>query len=296
MSNMHAVDSKAHYDKEGYAIFRNVLDRELIEEGRSHIDWLLKKYPDKRPEQLTYYLMTNDAFWVRLVSDDRLLDVAEKFVGKNIALYASHYICKPPRTGQAVLWHQDGSYWPLKPMVIVTMWLSFDKVDTENGCLQVIPRTQNLNLEVVQKSNDDNVLESGMNEQMVDETRAVNIKLEPGDVSIHHPNVIHGSHANKSDRWRRGLTIRYMPSSTEILDIDGWETLKELEIEPSEYSVKEKPFPSAFMLRGEVVPGLNLYNPWPLPVDGETMNFKGMDDWALRAEKFNAEIRTQSPK
>lgn len=291
MSNLNSLDSKAHYDREGYAIFRNVLDQELIEEGRAHIDWLLKKNPDKRPEQLTPELMTNDAFWVKLISDDRLLDVAEKFIGENIALYASHYICKPPNTGQAVLWHQDGSYWPLKPMVITTMWLSFDKVDPENGCMRVIPGTQNLNIEAVQKADDDNVLESRIRDELVDETKAVNIELEPGDVSIHHPNVIHGSHANKSDRWRRGLTIRYMPSSTEILDLDNWEPLKELDIEVPKFSVKEKPFSSAFMLRGKVVPGLNLYNPWPLPVDSETMSFRGMDDWARRAEKFNTEKR-----
>ena len=77
--------------------------------------------------------MTDDPFWVRLVSDDRLLNVAETFVGPNIALFASHYIAKRPFDGQAVLWHQDGSYWPLEPMEVVTLWLACGRGDYARG-------------------------------------------------------------------------------------------------------------------------------------------------------------------
>ena len=83
--------------------------------------------------------MTNDPFWVRLISDDRLLDIAQEYVGPNIALFASHYISKPPADGHPVLWHQDGSYWPLEPMEVVTLWLAVDDSLPENGCMQAIP-------------------------------------------------------------------------------------------------------------------------------------------------------------
>ena len=92
-----------------------------------------------RPEALGHTLMTNDPFWVRLVADDALLDIAEQFVGPDIALFASAYICKPPRDGQPVLWHQDGSYWPLDPMNVVTLWLAIDDSTQENACMRVIP-------------------------------------------------------------------------------------------------------------------------------------------------------------
>ena len=54
----------------------------------------------------------------------------------------------------------------------------------------------------------------------VDEQDAVAIELTPGDVSVHHPNIIHGSEANTSISWRRGLTIRYIPTTTRILDAE----------------------------------------------------------------------------
>ncbi|NQZ68657.1 MAG: phytanoyl-CoA dioxygenase family protein, partial [Lentisphaeria bacterium] len=130
------------FDQEGFLIFDDVLDADLIAEASDHVTWLAKKNPDKRPEQLGHTLMTHDPFWVRLVSDDRLLDIAEMFIGPDIALFASHYISKPARTGMPVLWHQDGSYWPLEPMEVVTLWLAVDDSTPENGCMRVIPGTQ----------------------------------------------------------------------------------------------------------------------------------------------------------
>ena len=60
----------------------------------------------------------------RLAGEDRLLDIAEPFIGLNIALLSAHYIAKKPGDGQAVQWHQDGSYWPLEPMRVTTLWVA----------------------------------------------------------------------------------------------------------------------------------------------------------------------------
>ena len=248
------------YDRDGYVIVKNVIDPGLVAEGREHIDWLLAKNPGLRPEQLHHNLIRNDAFWVRLISDERLLDVAEKFIGPNIALFASHYIAKRPHDGQAVLWHQDGSYWPLRPMEVTTLWVSFDDVTPENGCMRVVPGTQAMELKGVKPRTDvDNVLNSAIDDAFVDEARAVDICLGPGDVSIHHPNVVHGSNANTSPRWRRGLTIRYIPTSTEIIS-DG-------------------PWPSCFLLRGKPVDGINAYLTRPKWTAETSIPFKGQEAW-----------------
>jgi phytanoyl-CoA hydroxylase len=249
---------RQQFDRDGYVAVRNVIDQDLVEEGRRHIEWLLARNPGTRPEQLHHNLMTDDPFWVRLVSDDRLLDVAQQFVGPNIALFASHYIAKRPFDGQAVLWHQDGSYWPLEPMEVVTLWLAFDDSTPENGCMRVIPGTQGMELQQMKPRTDvDNVLSSGMDDSAVDESKAVDLILKAGDVSIHHPNIIHGSNANTSPKWRRGLTIRYIPSSTRI--------------------ISDKQWPSAFLLRGQAVPGINNYLPWPKYVEGRHMHFRGAE-------------------
>lgn len=253
-------DGKAQFDREGYTIFRGVLDRELIDEASNHIDWLLERNPGTRAEQLHNWLMQDDPFWVRLVADERLLDIAELFIGPDIALFASHYISKPPFDGQAVLWHQDGSYWPLEPMEVVTLWLAIDRADPENGCMRVIPSSHNLDLKAMDAHREEvSVLGSGIADEYVDESQAVDLILDPGDVSVHNPNIVHGSNANHSPRRRAGLTIRYIPTSTKIVCEGQW--------------------PSAFLLRGEAKPGINSYLPFPKYVEGRHMPFRGCESF-----------------
>jgi ectoine hydroxylase-related dioxygenase (phytanoyl-CoA dioxygenase family) len=146
-------------------------------------------------------------------------------------------------------------------MEVVTLWLAADDSTPENGCLRVIPGTQHLEFfEILERKDVDNVLSSGIDENVVDASKAVDIILKAGDVSIHHPNVIHGSDANHSDKWRRGLTIRYIPASTRIVtDKPVWE--------------------AAFLLRGQAVPGVNTYNPWPKYDPEHSMKFKGCENW-----------------
>jgi phytanoyl-CoA hydroxylase len=261
---------REQYDREGWAVARGVIDDGLVQEAQSHVDWLLAKHPDLRPEALGHMLMTDDPFWVRLISDPRLLDVAQVFLGPNIGLFASHYIAKRPHDGQSVLWHQDGSFWPLEPMEVVTLWLAADDVDVENGCMRVLPGTQTqrlLTLDEMEKQEDGrNVLGTGIRPDQLDESQAVDIIMRAGDVEIHHPNIIHGSNANTSPRWRRGLTIRYIPATTRIVSDERW--------------------PSAFLLRGQAVAD-NRYHPWPRFVGGKHMPFDGWQEWNAKAEAWN---------
>lgn len=258
------------YNREGFVIVPDVLDAALVAEARDHIDWLMQKNPGLRPEQLGHFLMTEDAFWVRLVSDDRLLNIAEQFIGPDIGLFASHYIAKPPHSGKAVPWHQDGSYWPLEPMEVITFWLALDQCDAENGCMKVIPRTQNKKL--ISKDDyvaqgEESAFDVAMDPSMIDEKDAVDIELNPGDIEIHHPNIFHGSHVNRSPRWRRGLTIRYIPTSTRI--------------------TADMPHPAAFVLRGQGYANGNGWNRWPKQQDQTSMRFADQAAWNRRCEAHN---------
>lgn len=272
VTNINETQLKQQYEQDGYVIVRNVLDAGLVNEAQAHIEWLQRKHPDLRPEELGHQLVTRDAFWVRLVSDERLLDVAEKFLGPDLALFASHYIAKRPHDGKAVPWHQDGSYWPLEPMEVITFWLALDRSDEENGCMKVIPGTQNKRLmskeEYVAQS-DESLFDVAMSADSIDESQAVSLILNPGDISIHHPNVIHGSHANTSPRWRRGLTVRYIPATTRIL--------------------REPPHPAAFILRGQGAANGNAWNPWPVFTPESSVPFSGQEKWEQKCAAKNVE-------
>jgi phytanoyl-CoA hydroxylase len=262
------------YAEQGFSIIRNVLPPDVMDEVRAHVDWLTRKYPDLRPEHFHHPLIRNDAFWARLVSDSRLVDIAEFFLGPNLACFTAHYICKPPRTGQPVLWHQDGAYWSLSPMEALTVWLAVDESTTENGCLRMIPGSHQLPLHKPSVRTDEpNMLFSVTNEALVqewaEERGIVDIELQPGDVSIHHPNLLHCSEPNTSANRRCGLDIGYISTTTRIHS-DG------IYLDP-------------LLVRGEAT-GRNSYRPFPAYQEGETIPFAGQDEWNDRVTALNVTL------
>lgn len=250
------------YNENGYAIVRKAIDAELARETAEHVHWLAKKHPDTRPEQLHHNLLVNDPFMHRLVGDDRLLDVIEQFIGPNIALFAAHYIAKPPRHGQKVLWHQDGTYWPLEPMEVITIWLAATESNRENGCLRVLPGTQNNRLlsraELQDVDDGENVLASGIHPSQIDDSHVIDLELKAGDISIHNPKIIHSSESNTSDKWRIGLTLRYIPASTWVKSEDH----------------------ASILVRGEKDASVNnLYAERPTFNPADHMPFRGQEEW-----------------
>ncbi|MEU4685882.1 phytanoyl-CoA dioxygenase family protein [Streptomyces xinghaiensis] len=269
----------AEYDEQGFSIIRNVVPPEVLEEARAHVEWLTRKYPDLRPEHFHHPLIRNDAFWARLVSDRRLVDIAEFFLGPGLACFTAHYICKPPYDGQPVLWHQDGAYWALEPMQALTVWLAIDESTTENGCLRMIPGSHQLPLHQPSARTDQpNMLFSTSDEELVrewaDKCGVVDIELQPGDVSIHHPHLLHCSEANTSAKRRCGLDIGYISTATHI------------------YS--EGIYLDPLLVRGTDTAGLNGYRRFPAYQEGETIPFAGQEEWNQKVAALNEALPARS--
>ena len=112
------------YQENGYAIIPDVIDSNLVEEVQNHVMWLQNKYPDIRPEAFHHDLLINDPFIHKLLDNKNMLDIIDRVIGPDIALFGAHYIAKRPKNGKPVGWHQDGSYWPLEPMNVVSIWLA----------------------------------------------------------------------------------------------------------------------------------------------------------------------------
>jgi ectoine hydroxylase-related dioxygenase (phytanoyl-CoA dioxygenase family) len=147
-------------------------------------------------------------------------------------------------------------------MEVTTIWLAATESNRENGCLRVLPGTQNNKLlsraELQDVPDGKNVLSSGIHPSQIDDSDVVDLELKAGDVSIHNPRIIHGSEANTSDKWRIGLTLRYIPTST-------W--------------VKRETHANIF-LRGEKHSAVdNLYAERPCFDPDAHMPFRGLEAW-----------------
>ena len=211
------------YNHEGYLIsHHDVLPPDKFSGLKTHFEKKLAALPDgSRPEGMDVPHFTDPALFEWLFADE-VLDLVEPILGSDLALFSSHFICKPKGDGRRVPWHEDSAYWKemLEPMEVATIWLAIDPSTLINGCMQVIPRSHNTgrqgfsDYDPVDASK--NVFPTEITKTQRDEDRAVACELEPNQCSIHDGRIIHGSKANTSNIRRCGYTMRYISTATKL--------------------------------------------------------------------------------
>ena len=164
-----------------------------------------------------------EEFIWRLSTDARILDVMEQAMGRDILLLATHLCCKYPGKSetQFVAWHQDITYWGLKPPLAHTAWIAIDDSDVENGCMRVIPGSHKRGIVTHGTSEREGNLLSINQEipdELVDTSHAIDLELSAGQVSVHHGQLFHASMPNTSNRRRCGLTVRFIPPEARQVD------------------------------------------------------------------------------
>ena len=149
----------------------------------------------------------------RIVHHPAILDAVEDLVGPNILCWTTNFFIKEPKSPGFVSWHQDATYWGLEPDDVVTAWVALSASNHESGCMKVVAGTHLQTFAHVDTYHEDNLLTRGQEIAVeVDESKAVSMMLEPGEMSLHHIRLVHGSAPNASDDRRIGLAIRYLPT------------------------------------------------------------------------------------
>lgn len=151
--------------------------------------------------------------WVaRMVTHPRVLEAVESILGPDFFAWDSNWFVKMPGEKTFVSWHQDGTYWNLSSPNVVSAWISLERAFPENGCLRVVPGTHKQpRLPQRETYAADNALSRGQEIAVsVDEDHAVDLILEPGDMSLHHIWIVHGSKPNTTQVPRIGIAVRYV--------------------------------------------------------------------------------------
>jgi non-haem Fe2+, alpha-ketoglutarate-dependent halogenase len=149
-----------------------------------------------------------------LIRHPAILDGIEDIIGPNILVWGSSFFTKEAHDPAYVSWHQDSTYWGLDPADIVTAWVALSESTVENGAMRVIPGSHQLDqVEHHDTFAESNLLSRGQEIAVdVDEARARMLELQPGEMSLHHVRLIHGSDPNPSAKRRIGFAIRYLPT------------------------------------------------------------------------------------
>jgi len=150
-----------------------------------------------------------------LVRQDRIVDAIEDLYGPNLLCWTTNFFIKEANNPAFVSWHQDSTYWGLNRPDVVTAWVAFTPSNKANGAMGFMPGTHTSD-QIPHRDTfaKNNLLTRGQEVAVeVDESKAVAIELEPGEMSLHHVRLVHGSPPNPSNDRRIGFAIRYIPTS-----------------------------------------------------------------------------------
>jgi hypothetical protein len=217
----------AAYRESGFNVpLRAFSDEEAAGRYRSFLDYwasLGETLHGRPPREWSKHLLDTHLFlrWVcDVVLTPRILDAVESVLGPNIIVWGSQWFPKFARDPSYVSWHQDAAYWGLTPLNVTTAWIALVPSTRENGCMRVIPGTHRGLLPQRETYAEANMLSRGQEIAVeVDESRAVDFVLQPGEFSLHHIGIVHGSRPNTSDTSRIGLAVRYV--SPDVVQQDG---------------------------------------------------------------------------
>lgn len=221
------------YRQGGYAFPMNALSADEAKAAHETIERFERDTGLVAHETMTFKTHTVFGRLSDIVSHPRVLDAVEDVLGPNILCWGSSMFVKDPRGPKYISWHADTYYYGLEPAETLTAWVAFTPSNELSGCIKVLPGSHRMNMPFDEKPNADNLLGRGQTTRDVDESLTVPMPLEPGQFSMHHECVVHGSEPNRSD-WRRiGYAIHYCATDMKMV----------------QYAASEKP--GAVLVRGE---------------------------------------------
>lgn len=213
---MSAVSITQQYQEDGYyfplqamssaeaADYRHKLeDCEQCYQSDSRLYQIIRRYPN---------LVL--PFVDEITRRPEITDAVAQILGPDLLVLDSPFFIKEANSTSFVSWHQDLHYWGLQGDQEVTVWLALSDASSASGCMRFVAGSHHSSVEHADTFADDNLLTRGQEVQIkVDESTATDIELAPGQASLHHGQVLHASHPNRSNDRRIGLAIRYVATA-----------------------------------------------------------------------------------
>ena len=207
-------DGVARYERDGYLFPLDVLSAAEAAEARAKIETFERGLGGPMPRDLRHkphlYSRSLDA----IIRRPEILDRVESLIGPDILCWETVLFMKEARDPAFISWHQDVAYWGLEPYEVLTAWVALSSSTPASGCMRILPGSH---IGEIAAHKDtfapNNMLSRGQEMQVeVDERKVVDIVLQPGQMSLHHVKIAHGSEPNASSDRRIGLAIRYVPA------------------------------------------------------------------------------------
>jgi len=212
-------EQQEQYKEKGFIAPLDALNKEETEEVKNEIEFIEKKWPNELNGLGRNYVHLISPIFDKVVHNSKVLDAVESIIGKNILACGTTLFIKNPDEKGFVSFHQDAKYIGLEPHNWVTAWIAVTDVNEKNGCMRMWSGTHKNDLKNhIEKfdNNEGNLLTRGQTVENVPLEETEPVILKSGQMSLHHPRIVHGSGVNISKERRIGFVIQsYIGSNVE---------------------------------------------------------------------------------
>ena len=186
-----------------------IFSKEKAKEIRNEIELIENKIPGELEKSGRYNAHLISPLLDEVTHNSKILDAVQSLIGENILVCGTTLFIKNPNEQGFVSYHQDAKYIGLEPLNWVTAWVAITDSNEKNGCMRMWSGSHKNNLKAHdQKFNEGNLLTRGQTVKDVPIEKTTPLILEAGQMSLHHPTVVHGSELNKSNDRRIGFVIQ----------------------------------------------------------------------------------------
>lgn len=211
-------DQVDRYRRDGYLFPLEAVDAGTAGRLRAEIERLERnQVPGDLPRPLAQYFRTNGhlvlPFMAEIACIPSVLDAVESILGPDVLVWSCEFFIKEPGTPKIVSWHQDLTYWGLgETDEELTAWIALTPSTPLSGCMRFVAGSHHQAIVAHRDTfGADNLLSRGQEiAAAVDEAGAVDVVLQPGQMSFHHGRMFHASGPNRSDDRRIGAAVRYV--------------------------------------------------------------------------------------
>jgi hypothetical protein len=197
------------YEDEGFVSPINIFSKEKANEIRNEIELIEKEIPGELDNSGRYNAHLISPLLDEVTHHPKILDAVQSLIGEDILICGTTLFIKNPHEKGFVSYHQDAKYIGLEPHNWVTAWIAITDSNEHSGCMRMWSGSHKDSLkDHDQMFNEGNLLTRGQTVNNVPKEETTPLILEAGQMSLHHPTVVHGSDLNKSNDRRIGFVIQ----------------------------------------------------------------------------------------
>ena len=200
------------FERDGFVAPIRVIAAERARYYRERLEAFEAAYPADRLklDQKAHIICP----WVdEMIREPAILDATQDLIGPDILCWGTSLRAKEPDGRTFAGWHQDTAYADVKPIVVIVA-LALSPARAENGCIRVIPGSHRGPLLPHKETfgTDSLLSREQYIDAAIDEAKAIDLALEPGEIALFNNAIIHASKPNFGSDRRILFLLELVPT------------------------------------------------------------------------------------